>query len=146
MPDPTCDKTCPGNSSQKCGGTWKFGVYTNWACGPPPAIAHGSATLRRGTNVTYGSIADVYCDPGFIGQSTITCLPYTSWEYATCKKLAARNVAVLGRSAFIPIGHVDLHRRLHMEMQPYAEVPIDVSVKESHGMSTVILAVNLWIV
>ncbi|XP_052253970.1 uncharacterized protein LOC127860144 [Dreissena polymorpha] len=88
-PDTECADLCPGDDSEICGGHWRIRVFTNWvtACGPTPTIANGIATLRKGSNLTYGSIADVYCDPGFIDKPTITCLLNTSWETAACEQI-----------------------------------------------------------
>ncbi|KAH3847386.1 hypothetical protein DPMN_089707 [Dreissena polymorpha] len=81
-----CREKCSGNRSEICGDSWWISVYTNWACGPPPAIANGNTTLHNGTNVRYGLIADVHCSPGFIGKPNITCFSNTSWEITTCEQ------------------------------------------------------------
>ncbi|XP_052283262.1 uncharacterized protein LOC127880068 isoform X2 [Dreissena polymorpha] len=83
--EPDCMSKCTGDSKYTCGDPWSISVYTNWACGSPPVIAHGKTTLYMGPNITYGSIADVECDPGFISKPTITCLSNNSWENVTCE-------------------------------------------------------------
>ncbi|XP_052258639.1 hemicentin-1-like isoform X7 [Dreissena polymorpha] len=55
------------------------------ACGPPPEIANGTATLRMGLNITTGSFADVHCNPGYMSKPTIACLSNNSWEQVTCE-------------------------------------------------------------
>ncbi|KAH3784661.1 hypothetical protein DPMN_162624 [Dreissena polymorpha] len=85
MPEYNCMLHCPGDKLKRCGGYSMISIYTNWACGPPPTIANGNATLRKGDNVTYGSIADFYCGSGLIRKATITCLSNSSWEQATCE-------------------------------------------------------------
>ncbi|XP_052224320.1 CUB and sushi domain-containing protein 3-like [Dreissena polymorpha] len=114
-----CNSDCPGDRSKKCGGYWRISVYTNWACGPPPAIANGNATLRQGINVTYGSIADVHCDPGFISQSPITCMSNKSWEYATCKELAC------GPPPAIANGNATLRQGTNITYGSIADVDCD---------------------
>ncbi|KAH3873066.1 hypothetical protein DPMN_036292 [Dreissena polymorpha] len=84
--DQECNYKCPGDHSKMCGGHWKISVYTNWVCGPPPEIANGNATVRKDAKITYGSVADVICKPGFISTPTITCLSNTSWEKAYCEQ------------------------------------------------------------
>ncbi|XP_052286677.1 uncharacterized protein LOC127882202 [Dreissena polymorpha] len=88
VPEEKCSLPCPGNNRIKCGGFSRISIYTNWECGPPPTIANGNATLRNSSHIAYGSIADVYCDSGFISKPTITCLSNTSWEKATCEQQA----------------------------------------------------------
>ena len=49
-----------------------------------PSLLHGTYILVNGTT-TYGSIANVSCDDGFISSvSMVTCLASEDWEEANC--------------------------------------------------------------
>ena len=52
-------------------------------CGDVPEIEHGNITLYD--NTTYGSQANVSCNPGFTAEpSNITCQISGHWDNVTC--------------------------------------------------------------
>ncbi|XP_052242328.1 sushi, von Willebrand factor type A, EGF and pentraxin domain-containing protein 1-like [Dreissena polymorpha] len=66
-----------------------------------PSLLHGTYILVNGTT-TYGSMANVSCDDGFISSvSMVTCLASADWEEANCTAKDCGPLSLIANGAYI---------------------------------------------